>query len=298
MNEYQVSDYGIFQNAVQDVKTINTNIDSSNTSIAECKEKLSDQTIFMGPVADECTNSFQNIAAKFVTLTDQMNQIENYLIETAKNYQAGDTTASSLVSSVGSPSSVTTTGSTQASALYAIGEKAYNGDAAAQQEWINQMKEIADPICKQYGFPTSVLLAQIIQESGWTKSSSWLNQKNNVLNVNYEMFGSGDYKKAKDGTVNENAHIPNWASYRTYESGTVSAGADGSGRRVDPMRTYNSMEDCIEDYLGLMVGYRPYLNGADANTAIDGIKGYAEGVSYASSLHKIVDKYNLTQYDT
>lgn len=194
--------------------------------------------------------------------------------------------------------SITTGGNTQAKDLYDLGNRANNGDTEAQKEWIEKISAIIDPYCKKYGFPKSVLIAQIIQESGWIKSGSWLNDNNNILNVNSEMFGSGDYVLAKDGTRNDDASIPRWAANPKHASGSVSGGAYFESPRVDSMRAYDCIEDCVEDYLALMVGYRPYLNGSNVDKCIDGIKGYAEDASYASNLHSAINKYNLTQYDT
>ena len=191
-----------------------------------------------------------------------------------------------------------TSGNTQASDLYELGNRANNGDAAAQKEWIEKMSAIIDPYCKKYGFPKSVLLAQIIQESGWTKSGSWLNDNNNILNVNSEMFGSGDYVLAKDGTRNDNADIPRWALNPKHASGSVSGGAYFESPRVDSMRAYDCIEDCVEDYLALMVGYRPFLKGSNVDQCIDGVKGYAEDANYANNLHSAINKYDLTQYES
>ena len=188
-------------------------------------------------------------------------------------------------------------GNTQLEDLLSIASSARNGDSASREELLNRLSIIADPYCKKYGFAKSVLLAQIIQESGPLKDN-WLTRKNNILSVNYEMFGSNnDYKMAKTGERNESAAIPNWASYRTWASGTVSGGANFEAPRNDAMRAYNCIEDCIEDYIALMVGYRPYINGANYNDTIEAVKGYAEDANYASSLRNIIAQYNLTRFD-
>lgn len=295
MSEIGVSDYGIFSSAVSTANSAVTSINTSQTEIENCKSILNNDAVFMGPICDSCMEGFQNVGTKIKESIENFEKVKTFLTETADSYKRGDTAASNAVLNIaGSVSG----GSTQASSLYELGNRANNGDKAAQQEWLNKMSSIVKPYCQKYGFPTSVLLAQIIQESGWTKSTSWLNDNNNVLNVNSEMFGSGDYIRSKDGIVNNNASIPRWASNPKHASGSVSGGAYFEAPRDDEsMRVYDSIEDCAEDYLALMVGYRPYLNGADVDTAIDGVKGYAEDANYANNLHYAVDHYNLTQYD-
>ena len=62
MEKYEVKDYQIFDNAQSTVSKLNDDLDESNTSIEKCKTSLSDDTIFMGPVADECINAFGKVS--------------------------------------------------------------------------------------------------------------------------------------------------------------------------------------------------------------------------------------------
>lgn len=286
--DIKVGDYGIFSDAIMTVDTLKSEIDAHNTIITESGTKLNNESVFMGPICDSCVEGFSKVGTRISANTEQLGKFHTFFVDASANYQSGDKTASSLI--IGS-------GNTQASDLMALGDRANNGDKEAQKEWLDKMAAIVKPYCDKYGFPDSVVLAQLIQESGWSKSGSWLNDNNNVLNVNSEMFGSGDYKVAKDGTVNENASIPRWASNPKHASGSVSGGAYFESPRVDSMRAYDCVEDCVEDYLALMVGYRPYLNGSDVATAIDGVQHYAEDASYADNLRYAIDSYNLTQYD-
>ena len=308
MEEYSVSDYGIFNDAISTTKSFNDKLNTIQSQANDCKTKLNNESVFMGPICDSCVKGFGTVDLAITSLVSNFGVISGYLADTGTAYVNGDTEAMTKVLSIDSSGKVaaginssaiiTSNGSTQATSLSDLGNKANNGDKAAQKEWLDKMSTLIDPYCKKYGFPKSVLLSQIIQESGWTKSGSWLNQNNNILNVNSEMFGTkNDYVQAKDGTRNENASIPKWASNPKHASGPVSGGAYFESPRNDSMRAYDSVEDCVEDYLALMVGYRPYLNGSDVNTCIDGVKGYAEDANYASNLHHAIDKYNLTQYD-
>lgn len=282
-----VSDYGIFNDAVATVDSLKEEFDTHNTSLKDDCTKLKDESIFMGPICDECVKGFSSVESKLTAEVNAFGKSHTFLIDTAASYDGTDKSVTSLILG----------GSTQATSMMELGDKANNGDAAAQKEWLDNMAALVKPYCEKYGFPESVLLAQIIQESGWTKSSSWLNQNNNILNVNSEMWGSNDYTTSKDGVVNENASIPKWAQNPKHASGPVSGGEFFESPRVDSMRAYDSVEDCVEDYLALMVGYRPELNGSDVDGAIAGIKHYAEDANYENALRGAIERYNLTQYD-
>ena len=98
MNEYTVSDYGIFSDAVATTSQVQQNIDSSNTILKEAHQSLNNESIFMGPICDSCVNGFTKAEASFTTLNDNFTAIKSYLIETATNYKAGDDTSAKVLS--------------------------------------------------------------------------------------------------------------------------------------------------------------------------------------------------------
>jgi len=97
MNEYNVSDYGIFGSAISTVNNLNTKIENGKTSVAECKTTLSNPAVFMGPICDSCISALTTADSKLSTITSNLTTITNYLKETSANYQAGDDKASSLI---------------------------------------------------------------------------------------------------------------------------------------------------------------------------------------------------------
>ena len=293
-NSYS-TEYAGFDEAISVTNSLKDTVSSTKEKVTSCKSNLNSDTVFAGPICESCAETFSTVDNSISNMLNSLANIGDTLKKISERYKSGDTEAAIAFLSTGGSSGVS---STQASSMFDLGDRANSGDKAAQKEFIEKMAKIVDPYCEQYGFPKSVLLSQIIQESGWDKSSSWLNANNNVLNVNSTMFGSGDYVVAKDGTRNDNASIPRWAKNPKHASGKVSGGAYFEAPRTDSMRAYDSVEDCVEDYLALMVGYRPYLSGSDVDTVIDGIKGYAEDANYSTGLHNIIDTYNLTQYDT
>ena len=97
MNEYKVSDYGIFNSAVSTAKKLNEKINTSKSTIDDCKSKLNSEAIFMGPICNSCMDAFKSVSSKITTMTSNFSTIGNYLTDTASTYQKGDTTASKIL---------------------------------------------------------------------------------------------------------------------------------------------------------------------------------------------------------
>ena len=63
MNEsVNVSNYGIFNDAIGDVNNLNTGIGNAETAIATCQKQLANESIFMGPIADNCKEELEKVA--------------------------------------------------------------------------------------------------------------------------------------------------------------------------------------------------------------------------------------------
>ncbi len=72
---------------------------------------------------------------------------------------------------------------------------------------------------------------------------------------------------------------------------------------TDMFRAYDSIEDSVEDYYDMLSTcsrYRGCLNKTDPKTCITEIQKapYATSPTYITTIMSIVNKYNLTQYDT
>lgn len=71
----------------------------------------------------------------------------------------------------------------------------------------------------------------------------------------------------------------------------------------DMFRAYDSIADAIEDYYDMLASCSRYsgcLNKADPETCIKAIKdgGYATDPAYVNTIMQIINKNNLTQYDS
>lgn len=72
---------------------------------------------------------------------------------------------------------------------------------------------------------------------------------------------------------------------------------------VDMFRAYDSIDDAIEDYYDMLSScsrYKECLNQTEPLKCITAIKngGYATSPTYINTIMSIIDKYNLTQYDS
>lgn len=109
MNEFELSDYGIFEEAIRTTQEMNQTIEQNKEIMDQCNNSLKDTEIFMGPICDSCQKTFQEIDAKINTLTQNYTTIEDYLKQTAENYNKGDERAAETIMSVGNSTMTTST---------------------------------------------------------------------------------------------------------------------------------------------------------------------------------------------
>ncbi len=184
----------------------------------------------------------------------------------------------------------TPSSSTQASSLVEIGQRAYNGDESAQQQIIEALGTATQEEWTQYGMLPSVVIAQVIQESGWLSFSGAANggiqpEDNNILGMNEELLND-QWESPWTGTA-AMRNVPQWDGEK-----------DVYGE--ESMRTYEDIEACLSDYAAFKTGIHPEIkNETDVDTVIDiGLEGYATDPTYEESIGNIIDKYDLTRYDT
>ena len=191
-------------------------------------------------------------------------------------------------------------GGTQAKDFNALGDRAYNGDKAAQQEWIEKVgKIVQNAQHSKYGIKNSLIIAQLIQESGWmhtpkTKNSdgnTLTNSCNNVLGINYDMG-----KKISDQTSawSKNPQKCANSSVTQWDSNGNVIGT------VEDMRKYNSLEDCIEDYANLVYLYHPECkNNNDIECYRSFLQGYTPNPNRSTCdfYKSVIEMYNLDRFD-
>lgn len=148
---------------------------------------------------------------------------------------------------------------------------------------------------KKSGILASVSLAQFILESGYGTSELAQNANN--------CFGM---KKSLSGNTWAGSM---WDGSSVYTKKTQEQNADGSYVTITAdFRKYACVEDSIADHsaylLGAMNGSKKRYEGLagekDYKKAVQIIKdgGYATSLSYVTNVCNIIEKWNLTQYDT
>ena len=147
---------------------------------------------------------------------------------------------------------------------------------------------------KQSGILASVSLAQFILESGYGKSELAQNA-NNCFGMKSSLSGNSWPGSAWDG-------------HSVYTMKTGEQNTDGSYVTVTAdFRKYGSIEDSIADHsaylLGAMNGSKKRYEGlagcTDYKKAVQIIKdgGYATSLDYVQKLCRVIEQWNLTQYD-
>lgn len=267
MNEYSISDYGIFSDAIATTNSLSNTVSDFQSSCSECKSTISNDAVFMGPIADSCVNSFGDLDSNIADLLSNFSQISSYLGETAASYKSGDTAASNAVLNLKSTSSKFVVSTDYRNPAGLSGEKL---------DFVNSIKGGAVEAYKKYGVLPSLTLAQAILESGWGDCSIG----NNVFGI-------------KAGS--------NWTG-KTQNVLTSEQNADGSSYQINAdFRDYDSIDDSIVDHAELLTldRYKPVIDSSNYREACSAVKncGYATDVSYDSKLINIIETYGLDQWD-
>lgn len=158
-----------------------------------------------------------------------------------------------------------------------------------QKEFIELVKIPAIEACREYNFKiVSLPISQSAIESGWMKSSlaykynnllgrKWA--KNNVITKKYITLKTQEW---------------NGSAYETIYS---------------KFCIYENIKDCFKDYMWLLhnlrlkngrLRYQRVLDSKDYLEATENIRlcGYATSPTYTQTLIKVIEQFNLNQYDS
>lgn len=165
-----------------------------------------------------------------------------------------------------------------------------------EKEWIEFIAHDAQKAANLYGYLPSVLIAQTCQETGYGVTDlsqpgiyNTVGMKKELLNSTWKsMYWLGDtYTK----------QTPEWYGGKKT---TI----------TDVFRVYPDYFSGLADYCQFMhdakysangsYKYRDLLGTRDPYTLIEGVRsrGYCTDPSYSTSIMRIIEKHNLTKYDT
>ncbi len=182
------------------------------------------------------------------------------------------------------------TSSTQASSLVELGKKAVEGDTRAQMQIVESLATAATRAYEQYGLLRSVMIAQVIQESGWLSFSSQDSggiqpEDNNILNISED--------------IKDDSWVSPWTGVAAIRSMPQKDGLQNTYEDVS-VRTYEDMEACLADEAAYLIGTHLDMKGEkDVDKVIDTVLAeFAEDPGYQQTIKSIIDKYSLTRYDS
>lgn len=267
MNEYKITDYSIFDNAITTTGQALTSVDECAVEINEGKVILGNEAVFMGPICDTCLTNLEGLTKDLNTLTDNLVTISTYLTETSNSYQTGDGNATKTILNLGGSTTAV------ASSYQNTGTTALSGE---KLDFVNSIKDGAVSAYNKYGVLPSLTIAQAILETGWGNSKIG----NNIFGI--KAGGSWSGKTQNCNTWEQNA------DGSTYE--TVAA-----------FRDYDSISDSIEDHAKLLTNdrYKPVIESTDYKGAAIKVRecGYATDLNYSNKLIDIIEEYGLDQWD-
>lgn len=172
----------------------------------------------------------------------------------------------------------------------------------SQSEYLQQIVEPAQRVCKRYGYLPSVLIAQSCLENGYGMAAdcypliavnNMVGQKSELLNKSWVDVG-----------------LSVWPG-KSITKNTPEQYGNRIVRINDRFRIFDSIEQSFADFLLFLTyasnagaGGAPKYGGEvltlkDPETLIRAVatRGYATGKTYPTSVMRIVREHNLTQYD-
>ena len=96
MNDTNITDYGVFSNAVSSTKAYGTKIDAAEEEKESVRTTLSNGEVILGPFQDECLKELSKLNDDFSTMKSTFSTISNFLTDTSNTYQITDEKAASV----------------------------------------------------------------------------------------------------------------------------------------------------------------------------------------------------------
>ena len=126
--DIDVSNYNMYDHGASTATTLKSEISTINETLTANKEKLSDESIFMGPICDCCIQGFDVTAVKIQAEDQNLDTIISHLNEASTLYQSGDTQAAGLITNSNIDTSNLISGSNVANAVQKYGDELNKAD--------------------------------------------------------------------------------------------------------------------------------------------------------------------------
>ena len=273
------------------LEEISSVLDAFKSSIDDDLDTLNTSSQQYVELVNECYDAYEKNEANTQAL--DIEAIENIIAnvpDITSNYESKN--ADTMLTNIEKPLFI---GNTQAKDFYELGDRAYNAwdsNDPAILEWIEKVGKIVQKT-NTHGIKKSLIIAQIINESGWmSRHASSLSDYNNVLGVNRDM-----------GRITPDLQTSAWSKKQTSGYNDVTQwSSDGShivGTHED-MRHYASIEECIEDYSEIVALYHPDLVGNNDIYAYDEFLSHYTPNPHEPVVNKYansINKFNLERFD-
>ncbi len=179
----------------------------------------------------------------------------------------------------------------QAKDLFAMGDIAYEQEGGEAAEYIiNTIGSLANIAHSRYPMKRSIVIAQVINETGWVKTPAEGGQHsnpelvrdwNNILGFNnYEAISSPETTWAKKGSKNDWCWMP-----------------QNDGPHWENVKVFENIYDCIEDWMGQFIYHHPNI---DDYENYENYRSFLTGYTsagWANHCQDIIKKYNLERFD-
>ena len=138
MNDYNVTDYKIFENAISTTNKYVEAVNNSEEVAKEVKTTISNESIFMGPIQQNCVTEFGALDADLNSIHTNIVSISTFMTTTSTNYQTGDKEASNTITNTDTTNTAATTSTTQTSGVSSDGTTYTNSKSGATYKLYDQ----------------------------------------------------------------------------------------------------------------------------------------------------------------
>lgn len=305
MEDEIVIDYECITKSAQALESININKDTATSVATQLKsiesehEGLELNSEALDEIGENIVNADTKIKNLGVNLTGTVNafneaegDIAEYIKKIDPKIVIGDIKKEDIITD-----KTQYRGNTQASEFAELGKDAYNESGpitsgSAREKWIEMVGELVKRANKS-GIKNSLVIAQIINESGWmnpySERAKALLDMNNVIGINYNL------------NFDISTQNSSWSKNPRKKTVTVVQGWDSHDSNEE-MRAYDSLEEAIEDYCDMVVTRHPYLKGSnnidDYKNFLNHYTPYCTHEGGATGKYKeIISNYGLEKYD-
>ena len=239
LEEFSISDYGIFNEAIAAATQINESLSNSSIVLKECKTALDNESIFMGPVSDSCVAGFNKVDTKFEAETTNFKLIADYLIKAGTCYKSGDMSALDAILSID--------GGTISSTNSGTGEVVTNGNVI----------DTTNPVGtgNKYNLPDDevAFLAYVAMQEQGTVEGAKL-ELSLMANL-YEMHKNEGYSSVTDYVLNSGWFANRSISdYQNPGSDYISVASQVMNDGVRYLPSNVVEHDCISDISNISTG--------------------------------------------